>query len=100
MMTGGGETFPFQQRKSLLEDIWRNKRGWRPDGGRRRVAQIAPDNSYSSGSTFLAYRSFATRSASDWNAVSTLTPAFAEVKWNGLSYARAAWTISSSLICN
>src|SRR2546427_3240830 len=61
-------------------------------------ARIAPDNFYSSGSTFRAYRSFATRSARDWNAFSTLTPAFADVKWNGLSYARAAWTMSSSLI--
>src|SRR2546425_952299 len=64
----------------------------------REDASIAPDNSYSSGSTFRAYRSFATRSARDWNAFSTLTPAFADVKWNGLSYARAAWTMSSSLI--
>src|SRR3989449_7474696 len=64
----------------------------------REDASIAPDNFYSSGSTFRAYRSFATRSARDWNAFSTLTPAFADVKWNGLSYARAAWTMSSSLI--
>src|SRR3989441_6053535 len=64
----------------------------------RADVRIAPDNSYSSGSTFRAYRSFATRSARDWNAFSTLTPAFADVKWNGLSYARAAWTMSSSLI--
>src|SRR2546426_5476881 len=64
----------------------------------RADASIAPDNFYSSGSTFRAYRSFATRSARDWNAFSTLTPAFADVKWNGLSYARAAWTMSSSLI--
>src|SRR3989449_10818530 len=42
----------------------------------RADASIAPDNSYSSGSTFRAYRSFATRSARDWNAFSTLTPAF------------------------
>src|SRR2546428_5578788 len=46
----------------------------------REDASIAPDNSYSSGSTFRAYRSFATRSARDWNAFSTLTPAFADVK--------------------
>src|SRR5256712_2278473 len=64
----------------------------------RADASIATVNSYSSGSTFRAYRSFATRSARDWNAFSTLTPAFADVKWNGLSYARAAWTMSSSLI--
>src|SRR5437870_2596175 len=51
----------------------------------RADASIAPDNSYSSGRTFRAYRSFATRSARDWNAFSTLTPAFADVKWNGLS---------------
>src|SRR2546426_745947 len=51
----------------------------------RADASIAPDNFYSSGSTFRAYRSFATRSARDWNAFSTLTPAFADVKWNGLS---------------
>src|SRR5207245_2639249 len=47
----------------------------------REHASIAPDNSYSSGSTFRAYRSFATRSARDWNAFSTLTPALADVKW-------------------
>src|SRR2546426_1144768 len=51
----------------------------------REDASIAPDNSYSSGRTFRAYLSLATRSARDWNAFSTLTPAFADVKWNGLS---------------
>ena len=51
----------------------------------REDAILVDDNSYSSATTFLAYRSFATRSARDWNAVSTLTPAFADVKWNGLS---------------
>src|SRR5712692_2849736 len=59
-----------------------------PNGRRlmyREGASIAPDNSYSSATIFLAYRSFATRWAKDWNASSTFTPAFADVKRNGLS---------------
>ena len=40
---------------------------------------------YSSTGSRLAKRSFATRSARDWNAVSTFSPVFALEKWNGES---------------
>src|SRR5438093_9284523 len=48
-------------------------------------AILVDDDYYSSEPQFRPERHFATRSARDWKAVSTLTPAFADVKWNGLS---------------